>query len=556
MKVELFRSDEELKALFSSLKTREDIVNLLEIDEKTLIYYLYIINDTEKYHKFEIKKKNGSKRTIHAPCKSLKLIQGKLNYILQLMYKDYSKPSAHGFINDKSIKSNAVVHIKNQYLINVDLKDFFPTINFGRVRGLFLKLFGFPEEVATILAQICCFENVLPQGAPTSPILSNFICRNLDKNLGKFSKSLNGYYTRYADDITLSSNSPKFHSYFFPDGNVELLDVENIIVKNGFEINRMKITYSNKYKRQEVTGLIINEKLNVRREYIKIIRALLYRIGKYGVYKTANFYIDNLCTNIPTKIQNIKNSENNEVAISNYFCNVMKGKISYLSYIRGKDDKTFLKYAKQFNELFDEEYFEVDRYLEPNKWMKKRVWVVDLKIDGYGNGTGFFLKKFGFITCHHVIESVKEMYWIDNPFTSEHKTLMSNGLFFDEKTDVAYQRIFHDFQFEIEANPNYSIGEEVYVVGYPQYISGNEIDIRKKVIVSKSSFIGETLYLVDGDIYHGSSGGPVLNKDFKVIGIIRAGIEVDGDEDKTNMKRGFVPISFLSDLRDCMSDIH
>src|SRR5690606_8958560 len=124
------------------------------------------------------------------PTESLKIIQQKLNQVLQLVYKP--KLSTHGFVNNRSIVTNADAHIKkkkHRYILNVDIKDFFPSINFGRVRGMFMAPpYNQPEHVATVLAQICCSNNELPQGAPTSPIVSNMICAQMDSQLQQLAK--------------------------------------------------------------------------------------------------------------------------------------------------------------------------------------------------------------------------------------------------------------------------------------------------------------------------------------------------------------------------------
>src|SRR5258708_27172398 len=123
MSIELTANREELQAAFFQLETRRDIAELLEITEDQLIYYLYITPENLRYKRFEIPKKHGGIREIYAPATSLKIVQQKLNHVLQCVYK--VKPSAHGFVQEKSILTNALLHIRKKYVLNLDLKDFF-----------------------------------------------------------------------------------------------------------------------------------------------------------------------------------------------------------------------------------------------------------------------------------------------------------------------------------------------------------------------------------------------------------------------------------------------
>ncbi len=293
MSLELDASPEELRAAFFALQTREDVAALLDVEDKRLIYHLYIAPDSTRYKTFAIPKKSGGHREISAPISALKIIQQKLNQVLHSIYTP--KPSVHGFVHDRNIRTNAKVHTRRRYVLNIDLKDFFPSINFGRVRGLFM---GNPyyrnAEVATVLAQICCFNNQLPQGAPTSPMVSNMICAKLDANLQQLAKRYRCTYTRYADDITFSTTQaefPKALAYLSENGKVEVgNELQGIISSNHFEINPEKVRLQTRNRRQEVTGLTVNKFPNVRRQYIRQIRGMLHAWRKYGLESTQNHY--------------------------------------------------------------------------------------------------------------------------------------------------------------------------------------------------------------------------------------------------------------------------
>jgi RNA-directed DNA polymerase len=204
MVIQLTASDEELIERFFSLEKREDVATLLELSSyRFLEYYLFVLPFEERYRRFEIPKRHGNaNRIILEPVPNLKIIQQKLLQVLRLAYRP--KPSVHGFVEGRSIVTNAQLHVKRNYVLNLDLENFFPSIHFGRVHGMFMAYpYNFNAEVATILAQICSLRWTLPQGAPTSPVISNMLCAKMDSQLQRLAKENRCYYTRFADDLTL-----------------------------------------------------------------------------------------------------------------------------------------------------------------------------------------------------------------------------------------------------------------------------------------------------------------------------------------------------------------
>ncbi len=188
---------------------------------------------TKGYKKKVITKKNGNFRELNIPPLFTKNMQKKIKNVINEYYIPTS--AVHGFITSedgdvKNIVSNASVHVRKKIVISLDIEKFFDSINFGRVRGLFLsKPFSLDKNIATRVAQLTTFNNQLPQGAPTSPLISNIICNKMDHQLIKLAK-INGYtYTRYADDITFSTNKK-----LYP------LDIENLItqIQNIIEVQK------------------------------------------------------------------------------------------------------------------------------------------------------------------------------------------------------------------------------------------------------------------------------------------------------------------------------
>ena len=276
--------------VISDIESREQLAFLLNIPLSKLTYLLYVKRIDNCYTSFDIKKKNNCVRVISAPNEDLKDIQRKLGYLLELHHKAFLKEKnidnkiSHGFEKNKSIITNAAVHRNNKYILSIDIKDFFDSIHFGRVRGFFNKNieFNLPLDMATVMAQLVCYKGVLPQGAPTSPIVSNLICNILDIRILNLVKKYRMNYTRYADDMTFSTNDRCIVDNY--DGILE--EIANELGKFGLHINDKKTRLIYKDSRQEVTGLVVNKIINVNRHYCKKTRAMaenLYRKGSFYI---------------------------------------------------------------------------------------------------------------------------------------------------------------------------------------------------------------------------------------------------------------------------------
>src|SRR6202158_1250584 len=205
----------------ATLKTAtslSDVAKLLDFKPKAVSYILYKQPEATKYKIFQIPKRNGGQRTIKAPIDALKLLQHRLSDLLQDCVDDINTANqrkdrtAHGFKRKRSIITNARQHRHRRWVFNIDLEEFFPSINFGRVRGFLLKNrdFALHEAVATVIAQIACHDNSLPQGSPCSPVVSNLVSHLLDMRLSKAASSVGCTYSRYADDLTFSTNNKEF----------------------------------------------------------------------------------------------------------------------------------------------------------------------------------------------------------------------------------------------------------------------------------------------------------------------------------------------------------
>ena len=239
---------------------------------RTNEYLSSVVNSPEShYREFSIKKRKGGYRKINAPYPALLEMQ---YWIYNNILKKISiNSSAHGFVHKKSILTNSKIHLEQNHLLKLDLTDFFPSIEINRIIFIFKQL-GYTSRVSFYLASICCYEESLPQGAPTSPVLSNIVSRKLDSRLIKFSKKFELKYTRYADDLTFSGKRipAKFIEY-----------ISTIVSDEGFEVNHSKTRLYQSRSKRIVTGIsVLGKELKVPREYKRKLKQELHFIRKFG----------------------------------------------------------------------------------------------------------------------------------------------------------------------------------------------------------------------------------------------------------------------------------
>ena len=266
----------------------------LKISDLKFLSYHRKIAGTSHYIRFSVPKKSGGRRVISAPMPKLKSLQ---HWTLEaILNKIPVHTAANGFVIQKSILTNAIIHTGKDIVTNIDLKDFFPTINYARVKGLFVKL-GYAEKISTILALICTEpereevtldgkkyyvatgKRVLPQGAPTSPAITNIICYKMDCRFKGMADKMGFAYSRYADDLSFSASGSEAIK------NIQKLiwRVKKIITDEGFIIHPKKIKVMRKGARQEVTGIVVNKKPGINRKMLHRFRALIQQISKTGL---------------------------------------------------------------------------------------------------------------------------------------------------------------------------------------------------------------------------------------------------------------------------------
>jgi RNA-directed DNA polymerase len=350
-------------------------------DERMLISVCGSDNRDALYRVISIKKKRGGYRDIQIPAGKLKAVQRTLLRMFENEFKAHK--CATGFVKKKNIRDHASLHTKKRWLYSLDIKDFFPSITWQRLYGMFMSYpFNASPSVARVLSNLTTYQGSLPQGAPTSPFLSNMICRKLDSRLYNWAKNNQYVYSRYADDITISTNKKVFYE---EDQNF----IINIIESEGFEINKEKVRLVPYFNRQLVTGLVVNQKVNTLREYARGVRAILHNIERYGwksqaereltsyfeiqddssineynEYKRKNINkwhydeikekqrTDNLIIN--PKHYNLKIQNHSEVANKiKTFKRVVKGKIEFLGLIIGKDKDRYKHLIDKYEFLYE-----------------------------------------------------------------------------------------------------------------------------------------------------------------------------------------------------------
>ena len=326
------------------IKNNKELAEVLGISVGRLTYYAYYLSADEKYSSFNISKRGGGERLIEAPVKGLKDLQKKIVEYLTTFFKPRS--CVFAYVEGRGIVENADVHDLQRWILRVDLTDFFHSITQKRLVGVFSSQpFSMSHDAARTLSFLCTMNGRLAQGAPTSPILSNIICRGLDYKLKELSAKNKCYYTRYADDIFISNSGASFPRTIaekLEDGSVELSESFCEVVSNaGFKVNLKKVFLRSRAERQIVTGLVVNKKINVPREFVRSIRAALYSWEIFGLEDAEKFW----ARNIDKKSRHERSSPR--------FRWVLRGQINHVGHVKGYSDSVYLGLARRLAALDD-----------------------------------------------------------------------------------------------------------------------------------------------------------------------------------------------------------
>ena len=325
--------NEKKVAPFLAIDSPIHFANFFKIPFKNLSE---LINQPS-YSSYLIPKKKGGNRQIEAPGSELKFLQSQINYFLQHYYLTLKPKNVHGFVikdvTDNSafnIIENARLHIKSKYVLTIDLKDFFSSISANRIFQLFSSdLFDYSENIAKAFTFLCTYKGVLPTGSPTSPVLSNFVCLELDKALLSFCEENQVTYSRYADDLTFSSEVPFTENLTF--------QIRSVIEGNRFKINEKKVRIKSSNRKQIVTGLVVNDKVNINRKTLKMLRAILHDCKVNGV--------ENAIRN------HYKINGNLTDELKSKFKNKLNGHINFIRQVRS-DDSIYQKFKFEYDVIF------------------------------------------------------------------------------------------------------------------------------------------------------------------------------------------------------------
>ena len=319
--------------IFKTIKQMStyELANLLSINYRSLIE----LCKNPKYKEFKISKKKGGFRKIQSPAYDLKKLQQTIAGALSEYYATIIPNEVHGAKTHvdnpvSNIITNATPHLNKRYLMNIDLNEFYPSIKSSRVYEMF-KSNNFLDETASCLTLLTTYQKKLPTGSSCSPVIANLICVDLDNKICSFCDTHQITYTRYVDDLTFSSDSK------FSKNNIE--SIKSIIEQFGFTINDSKFRVSGPNGAKYVTGIKVNEKLNIDRKYIRNIRAILNDCDKNGFEYAAKTYGEN-------KGFIIRDIE--------HFSNILIGKIRFIGQVRGKNDAIYFKLLTNYKSIFNQ----------------------------------------------------------------------------------------------------------------------------------------------------------------------------------------------------------
>jgi len=313
------------KTLTDKYKSKDLKVFFNEVATESLIDYILTRKDSF-YRNFKVKKKSGGYRNVNEPLNQLFSIQKEFSLFFLINRKN--NDHSHGFELNKSIISNANKHVNKKIVLNIDLENFFSNISSSRIIDLLIENFNVSEIEAIKIADLLTYKDSLPQGSPSSPIISNFICEKLDFELYKYCKRFNITYTRYADDMSFSfsfNKLPKLH----------VQNIISIIEQNQFKINKKKYRYYHRNTRQIVTGLVVNDKVNVKREFYKNLRAVLNNWKLKGFLETQLKF-------------------NERYGEDKNFQLTVKGWINFFGQVKGNKNPKFLFFQEQYKKLSEE----------------------------------------------------------------------------------------------------------------------------------------------------------------------------------------------------------
>ena len=317
-----FKTHNDLPFIYDTYQLAE----FLSLHHKTLLE-IFRKDKNQYYRKITLRKKNGGIRIINAPDELMKSVQNTINrnILSKIPVSQYAKAYKTG----AKLYDNAKIHVGKKYLLKMDISDFFGSITFEQVYNNAFNTKFFPKQIGAFLTEFCCLNGVLPQGAPTSPAISNLVFKNFDNNIGLWCKNNGINYSRYCDDLTFSSDKPIYHVYE---------KVKKMLEEMGFELNEKKTRFVTNANRQSVTGLTVNEKVSVSREYKRKLRQDIYYILKFG-------------ENDKRVLEEQRRKLNADLSYTDYL-NIIRGKINFVLSVE-PENEYFVSALNKINAIID-----------------------------------------------------------------------------------------------------------------------------------------------------------------------------------------------------------
>ena len=465
-----------------------------------------------RYSETAIPKRRGGTRTLLVPERRLKFLQRRTLALLLELYSP--RAPVHGFVAQRGAITNANAHQSRPYLLNIDLRNYFGTITHRRVLGM-LQSMGIEEDVALAVCSICMTRNQLPQGAPTSPILSNLVAYRLDRDLMKFAKEYRFRYTRYADDISLSSFAPPvalFEQGVPPPGKMTVdqlsASLRSVFTSNGFEIASDKVWFAGPSSRKEVTGLVVNEFTNVKRTFVRDLRAALHKVETLGVVAAEKDYQTRYKTKATLEA-------------------VLRGRLEWVAQVRGRSFSAYRTLAKRFNQQFPASAVAIlPTYAEI---AERAVWVIEFFSGSVcEQGTAFFVDGIGLVTADHVLQNlpVGESADIYRPSGGGMKFKATPSSRRCHIRDLAI--LDHDIpngqylSLPVTSSPERR-DDDIFALGFPDYGHGDQLGKRRGHVIGSATKHGVKFIEVSAMLPGGISGGPVVNDRYQVIAIAHKG---------------------------------
>lgn len=533
--------------MIHSTTTPSELARLLGTTHSKLNHALYSLPLSFSYDNFSIEKKNGTTRQISAPHPKLKIIQRRLKTHLEKLYRPHSAATA--FTANRGIVYNAKRHLRRACVFNIDLESFFDHVHFGRVKG-FLQAppYSLREDTAKLIAHICCLNGRLPQGAPTSPLVSNMVARGLDHRLSKLAKKNKARYSRYADDITFSFEKLVENTVYSIVGEeaVPSNELAGIIKYCGFEINASKTRLQYYNERQIVTGLKVNSCVNVDRRYIRTTRAMLFSLSQ-GLEDANKVFFEKSGGDPGKRLEN-----------------VVHGRISYIGMVKGKESSVYQTLTQKYNdlglnvqlpigpeEIKDDLEQKLHFYSYKNRSRLERcVWIIDFEgVDGVEldqelvQGTAFMISGQRILTSAHTLSKAGKPNCCNLRLVNDiGKKYRAQVVSIDDASDIAELRLVNegDHQFpvlKIAPNLQTNTGYKLSIAGFPQLQPGHQsVAITPCTVINALNISGHRYVEVDAAIQGGSSGSPVLNVYMQVVGMAAMGTSVTQDGDDVQLE--------------------